>query len=207
MKYIDKNRNYQRINDKILNAYNEILLSKGHVDNSITDLCKIAKINRTTFYKHYKNVEQINSEIEAEFIYNAFSTPEDVDLLKFLEHPCESFKRLNKNVLENEAFYRIMLRPERLSIFNEKISNHLINDIIKYRPEFSKIYSNKEEFKLCVYTTVNYISSAYSMWLRGAIKMRIEEVSNALCEIVHSIYISAERYKGLTKTKFCCNKN
>lgn len=205
MKYVEKNKNYKRINNKILEAYNEILLAQGNDNINITDLCKKANINRTTFYKHYKDITDISNELESEFIYNAFSTPEDMDLITFMEKPCASFERLNKNVLENKAFYRIMLRPERLSIFNEKISNHLINDIIKYRPDYNKIYNSKEELKLCVHVTVSYISCAYSMWLRGELKLDIKEVSNALCEVVRSIYLNAKRYNGLTKT-CCCDK-
>jgi len=197
MKYAEnKNKNYKRINDKILTAYNEILLSQGNDETNITDLCKRANINRTTFYKHYKDLKDISSELEAEFIYNAFSTRDDIEILDFMKNPCPSFKKLNKNVLENKAFYKTILRPERLSIFIEKISTYLTEDIIKYRPKFTSIFKDTEHLKLAVYSTVGSIASIYSMWLRGNFKMPIEELSKHVCESIKAVYKYAERYKN-----------
>jgi len=191
----EKNRNYKRINDKIINAYYEILLKQGNDDTSITDLCKTAKINRTTFYKHYKDVSEISSELEAEFIYKAFSTKEDADLVSFMKNPCPKFALLNKNVLANKALYKAMLRPERLAIFIEKISHYLYEDVLKYRPNNVKLFKNKEELKLCIFNLVNPITCAYSLWLREKIKLPIEEVSRTICESIRALFNFSDRYK------------
>ena len=44
----------------------QCLKEKNIKDVSITEICDIAKVNRTTFYKHYKSCQDIIKEIEQE---------------------------------------------------------------------------------------------------------------------------------------------
>ena len=47
----------------------------------VTELCKLAMINKTTFYKHYQNIYALSDEIENETIRSIMNSFEHVDSL------------------------------------------------------------------------------------------------------------------------------
>ncbi len=49
---------------KLTNALLELLQTKKIKDITVLELCKLAKINRTTFYKYYKDVDDLVLKIE-----------------------------------------------------------------------------------------------------------------------------------------------
>ena len=49
---------------KLTNSLLELLQTKKIKDITVLELCKIAKINRTTFYKYYKDVDDLVLKIE-----------------------------------------------------------------------------------------------------------------------------------------------
>ncbi|MCH4032524.1 MAG: TetR/AcrR family transcriptional regulator [Lachnospiraceae bacterium] len=51
---------------RIKKAFVRILDRRDYEDISVTSLCKEAQINRSTFYLHYSNIEEIAREIEDE---------------------------------------------------------------------------------------------------------------------------------------------
>ena len=49
-------------------------------DIKVADLCKAAKVNKTTFYAHYKNIYELSEEVEKELIRRIItSLPRDRD--------------------------------------------------------------------------------------------------------------------------------
>jgi AcrR family transcriptional regulator len=47
----------------------------------ITELCELALINKTTFYKHYQDIFALSEELEGELINTIMNDFVDVDLL------------------------------------------------------------------------------------------------------------------------------
>ncbi len=81
--YTIQNKNdirYQNTHTTIRNAYKELLTQKNYLSISVTEICKLAHINRGTFYIHYKDSFSVMNEFEdeiyqqiIEFINNALS--------------------------------------------------------------------------------------------------------------------------------------
>ena len=61
-KYTDPRARATR--DKIVNAYAELLSEKDREYISINDICSKSHINRSTFYRHYLNLSDIEADIE-----------------------------------------------------------------------------------------------------------------------------------------------
>ncbi len=52
------------------------LLSKKHInDISVSELCRTAQINRTTFYRHYQTPHDVLMDLEMDFVQSFHSTP------------------------------------------------------------------------------------------------------------------------------------
>ena len=58
------------------------LLNKKNISKiSINELCEIAEINRTTFYRHYQTPHDVLLEVEYDFIKGFQNTPVPIGLL------------------------------------------------------------------------------------------------------------------------------
>ena len=57
---------YKTTHNTIRNIYKELLAQKSYLSISVTEICKLAKLNRTTFYIHYKDTHAVMEEFENE---------------------------------------------------------------------------------------------------------------------------------------------
>ena len=62
----------ERLKGSLLSLLNE--KSIDHI--SISEICRLSGINRNTFYQHYKDIRDLLSEIEGDFMETIFSTIE-----------------------------------------------------------------------------------------------------------------------------------
>lgn len=98
------NLRYKMSSEKIENAFLKLLENKQYDDITINQICKTANINRSTFYLHYHDINDLIIKIENKFaknIANIFSyglkqnTAAMVDMFKFIK--------------ENKIFYKAFL--------------------------------------------------------------------------------------------------
>ena len=105
----------------IKDAYIELLAQDPDKRLSITDICKSADINRSTFYMHYEDVNCLIKEIEDELISQIpnvtgiDSITDDKEFLNMLENTFE-YVRSNKTVfnsllarLDNDSFKKRLI--------------------------------------------------------------------------------------------------
>jgi AcrR family transcriptional regulator len=88
----------------------------------VTELCKIAIINKTTFYKHYQDIYALSEEIEDETIKSIMDSFKYIDSLfsdpySFVKGFYHSFKSQEKIIL--------ILFSERINVLIEKIETQL----------------------------------------------------------------------------------
>lgn len=184
------NRNYQRIEKAIVNAYNELLTEKGTPDVSITELCKRAKVNRTTFYKHYKGIYEITDQTESKLIYHLFNIEykEKIGIEAFLNNPRPALEKLNENITNNYEYYKKVLRPDRLRFITEKLINIIIQN---FKNSYPKLTHNKDVMKKVRLNICNFVSSVtglYIHWLNGYLDCEITDVSDHICKVIKTVY-------------------
>lgn len=184
------NRNYQRIDNAIVNAYKELLKEKGSPDSSITELCRLAKVNRTTFYKHYQGIYEITDRLEDELIYHLFDVS-DTSASKiedFLNNPKPALERLNNNLLSNLEYYRRVFRPERVRYIIDKTTNILFNEFKKQYPKLNKKPEIILKAKINITNFVGSITNLYIQWLNGYLDCDISKISDYMCEVLTHVY-------------------
>ncbi len=135
------NKRRKETRNKISKAFMS-LLQKTEINNiSVTDICKMAKINRSTFYVNYLDIydlaEQIGQELEKEV---SFLYQEEKEKQK----NSNAFLKLFKHIKDNQIFYKtyFKLNMDKNFIIKEydyHLSKKIYNDkYIDYHIEFFK---------------------------------------------------------------------
>ena len=161
------NKRRKETRDKISKIFITLLQTKEISDISVTDICKLAKINRSTFYVNYFDIydlaDQIGKELEQEV---SFLYQEEKDT----QNNSNDFLKLFKHIKDNQIFYNtyFKLNMDKNFIIREydyNLSKELYNDkYIGYHMEFFKAGLN----------------AIIKKWLDNGCKESPEEIENIL---------------------------
>lgn len=108
-----------------------LTLRKKKKPFTLTQLCKEAMINKTTFYKHYESLETFDYEVSKQIMRELYSEMEHV----------------------NDAFTNTELFVESLT--NKIVENQELYDVLFY-DDYSKGYRICEEIHLEIYLKDSY---------------------------------------------------
>lgn len=135
------NKRRKETRDKISKVFINLLQTKEISEISVTDICKLAKINRSTFYVNYLDIydlrDKIGQELEQEV---SFLYQEEKDTQK----NSNDFLKLFKHIKDNQIFYNtyFKLKMDQNFIIKEydyNLSKELYDDkYIDYHMEFFK---------------------------------------------------------------------
>lgn len=127
--------------EKIEKVFVELLQNKEINEISITDICKKAKLNRSTFYANYLDIydlaDRIREKLELE-VDNLYKEEKENN------YNSNNFLKLFKNIKENQIFYRTYFKlnmDKNTKISQYEYDNHLAKLIydekhIEYHIEF-----------------------------------------------------------------------
>ena len=173
--------------------FNKALLSllekKSFEYITISEICDTAEVNRSTFYLHYENINDLLNEtttyvldnfssyfsIDAESVVAQFANCELQDL-KFINekylHPYLSFIKDNQRV-----FWTILSQP---TAFDSKtIFQRLFDNIFK--PILDRFHYPRDEQNYVMMFYLNGITAIITEWLKDGCQKSIEDV----CSIIH----------------------
>ena len=171
------NKRRKETKDKISKVFMNLLQTKEISKISITDICKLAKINRSTFYVNYLDIydlaNKIGEDLEQEL---ALVYKEERET----NHNSNDFLKLFKHIKENQIFYKtyFKLNMDQNFIIKEydyHLSQKIYNDkYIEYHMEFFKAGLN----------------AIIKKWLNNGCKESPEELEN----ILESEYANKKSY-------------
>lgn len=133
------NRRKKESRTKIENVFVEFIQTKEINEISITDICKKAHLNRSTFYANYLDIydlaDKIKERLEMEIDYLYQEEKEN-------NYNSNDFLKLFKNIKENQIFYRTyfklnMDKNTKISQYDYHLSKMIYDDkYIDYHIEF-----------------------------------------------------------------------
>ena len=128
------NSRYKMSSDKIETAFLTLILNHKYEDINISQVCKEAGINRSTFYCHYDDINDLVIKIESKF---AKGTAKIFNHGERQTH--EAFVEMFTFIKENKYFYKAFLNIpfSTLAETNTKI------DILKHIGNTSNIDKSK----------------------------------------------------------------
>lgn len=166
--------------EKLLNAFFELLSIKEFNDISVSELCVVAKVHRTTFYAYYENTfellldakDQALKDLDEEFK----DTPHDENFdylsievvtksINFIKKYPNLFKAYLKNtdVLEGDVS------------FNKILNNYFIPEAMKHG------YYDEHKILLANIFFVRGVIGLVLYWLDNGCKESSEEIARTIC--------------------------
>lgn len=126
------NRRNQKSVEAIWKAYLNLVISRSEISSiTVSDICKKAQINRTTFYAHYLDIDDLLASIY-DWMMNEYLSvfSEEIENGR---HSYD-FQKLFRHIYENQIFYKIYFKlgfDFRNTFLNNTSSSEFTNDYFK----------------------------------------------------------------------------
>ncbi len=119
------NERFQATEDKIIYVFTHLLSEKDVSQITVSEICRLCGIHRTSFYLHFQDVYELMDRIEIRLaehyadIFEAYAGPYNLG---------ERFQQLFAFIYENQAFYRAYWnRAKDLHVLDAAISRDTEN--------------------------------------------------------------------------------
>lgn len=177
-------RRIRRTKNLLKEHFIQLVKEKGYKNVTVTDIVEKADYNRSTFYIHFKDKEDLAEEMVEEILEDleaAFHEPFiDTKVVEY-NHILPSSNTFFKHFYDNRGFYSLLNMEDTIPNFNEKF-------FLKFKQVFEGItYLNEanEVIDLEHFNTYKMYGS-YGVileWIQGGCKQTPEEIADNLLKI------------------------
>lgn len=154
---------------KIEKAFFDLMQYSDIKDITVTDICKKAELNRSTFYANYLDIIDLAEKIKDKMI-------EDFNDLYSDEHSnnynSNDYLKLFEHIKENQLFYK--------TYFKLGLDNSF--DITRYDTNLSKKYYDDKNIKYHMEFFRAGITSIIKMWLNNGCDLSSKELFEIIKE-------------------------
>ncbi len=133
---------------KITDAFIEMRRKKPVESISVTSLCKIAGVNKSTFYAHFQDIYDLTDKIEnmmVEEIVSSFDDPEDIMNGK------KATEGLFKAYFEHSDMLNVVFSGSRSGFLAQKTEAGLKEAIFKLHPEYRSDLEMNVRLSIMIY--------------------------------------------------------
>ena len=121
---IKNNKRYKMCSEKIETAFLTLILNNNYEEISISQICDLAKINRSTFYVHYDDINDLVIKIESKFAKSMAS------IFDFgLRQTHEAFVEMFSFVEKNKYFYKAFLNIPYVTLAEKNTKSSVLSNI------------------------------------------------------------------------------
>ena len=170
------NLRFQETEEKIRNIFSELLKTKELSKITVSEICSLADINRTTFYLHHEDIYELMQCIESDMYHYfkiIFTFPGKNYCLR------DRFLHLFSFIRENQDFYRVYLSSQRRpSIFDYALLPESDMRIQKFMRQ-SDINSSSE-YEYCQTFFLAGLTAFLQKWLNSGCLEPEEELLHIL---------------------------
>ena len=175
---VKNNKRRRESREKIESVFYELIQTHELKEISVSEICKLANLNRTTFYANYIDIYDL-----ADSVRQSLETAVQELYLDDVERGINSndYLRLFRHIAENQLLYKTYFKLgydndyEILKYDTNLAKKHFDNRFVEYHCEFFK----------------SGLNSILKMWLNGGCKETPEE----MFEIVCAEYRGREKYE------------
>lgn len=166
--------------NSIRKAFNTLILEKDLKSITITDIAKLADVDRKTFYLHYNSTEDILEEFKEEVsnkVLHILNNKENLDIEIF-------FKELNDIMMEDiEVYRRIAEKTTYMFLLmdcKDILKESIIESFYKKSNMTLEVFSVYAEYIACG------IIGIYTEWLTLNSKLTLKEITEIAKDVVQS---------------------
>lgn len=134
------NKRRRQSREKIEKVFIEMLQTKELQQISVSDICKAAKLNRSTFYANYLDIYDLADKISEQLVEQVKELYIDEQQEKFNSN---DYLRLFRHIKENQLFYKTFFKlgydnNVEMLYDSNLAQQHFNNKFIDYHIEFFK---------------------------------------------------------------------
>ena len=121
---IKNNKKYKTISEKIETTFLSLILTHKYEDITISQICEKANINRSTFYAHYDNINDLIIKIE-----NGFARGMSLIFDYGARQTHEAFIEMFTFVQQNKYFYKAFLNIPYATFAEKKVKTEILSNL------------------------------------------------------------------------------
>lgn len=179
-----KDRRVIRTRRSIWNAFVTLMQQKDISEITVTELARVADIDRKTFYQYYDNIMDVYRELEKELSdeLQQLLTEEEVDFRLF-------FSALNEIMEKDLSFYKVIASKSSYTFLVNQCTDLLAQ---KLRERFEKSKGQiSDEMRIRIDFAACGIIGVYIRYLRGDEVHSLDELIPVLSAIAEPVLLSA----------------
>ena len=136
-------------NRKITDAFVELRSRKPIEKISVTELCKLAGVNKSTFYAHYQDIYDLSDKIETRIVEDVVSSIEAPE--NILKNPNVFTKELFYAYMDNEKIISVIFSGSRAALLPQKTEYIIKKLLFKFHPEYENDIEMNVLFSIKIY--------------------------------------------------------
>lgn len=110
---VKNNARYQENEKKIKDCFIDLINQKDIKSITVGEICRLAEINRTTFYAHFQDIYALLERLEAEMNSNLYATFREKTTDASFFRSKEYFLAVLRFIKEHQNFYRFCLKKRK----------------------------------------------------------------------------------------------
>lgn len=161
------NKRRKESQEKIEKVFIELLQKKDLSQISVTDICKLTHLNRSTFYANYIDIYDLADKVRERLENEVNELYEDEVKNKYNSN---NFLKLFYHIKENQLFYKTYFKLG----YDSQIS------IVRYDTNLSKAFYNDKFIDYHIEFFKNGLNSVIRLWLKNGCKESPEEIDSII---------------------------
>lgn len=181
-----RNAGFIKTHQLLVNSYIIISQKKHYSQITVTELCNHAKVNRVTFYKHFKGTWEIKEFIEARLVNSINKLHEEFKGVDLINDSFKVFKYINNIIAEKNAGFLAIYQMKGSGVFTKAIIDR-VNYFYEedYRNKYNSVSPDNKRIKVAYF--IGGAVYAYHDWLEGKIKCSLDELATYLSNCAKNI--------------------
>lgn len=167
------NKRKRASQDKIEKTFLQLIQTKEIENISVSDICKISKLNRSTFYSNYIDIYDLVEKVK-DRMANEFASIYTNDLDNTLNNS-DNYLKMFRHIKENQIFYKTYFKLE---------SSTFVTPIKQFDAELAKKFYNNKHIDYHIEFFRAGLNAVIKKWLNNNCKESPEEIT----EIITSEY-------------------
>lgn len=161
------NKRRKQSQEKIEKVFIELLQTKELNEISVTDICKLSHLNRSTFYANYIDIYDLADKVKEKLEQEVKNLYSDETTKKYNSN---DYLRLFYHIKENQLFYK--------TYFKLGFDNR--HSIFKYDTNLAKKYFDDKFIEYHIEFFKNGLNSIIKLWLKNGCKESPEEIDSII---------------------------
>lgn len=175
----NNNARFQETDQKIKQAYGKLAQRKPSSKITVSDICREAKIHRTTFYGHFEDVIDLANRVEVEQLirlFDEFHMDDDWELYRGVLAITSFFKKYKKIIGKHFA------EPNQMDAWKFFKPEIVYNTAEKYGAAFH--CKTETELQYCQNFYAAGMTAVLSEWLNADCRETPEEMAEIICRLL-----------------------